>query len=577
MPSIQRSAIRESASLFLTIVSCLAIVLFPVFDYDLYWHLAFGREISQTGQILTQEVFSYTAPGRHFDNRYWLAQWLFFRIWESFGGAGLLGLKLLITALVATLLFLTSRRLGAGPAAAAVVTALAVLVGYYRFTERPELFSLLLFALLGFLLLSHQAGRLRAIWLAVIPAIMLTWDWLHGAAYGLAFLVAFVAIENARRMITGTPDGATIRALNRTLAVTLVVMALNPLGLLTYGVFLGHVAPSPATNPILEYRPVNWSEFKPFFFMLAWAALLCALRPRNIRIGQAAIVLALAVLAWRISRVTGIFALACAPFIASLLGSRLDEPAWRKRITAASLAVAALFVGGFGAWVKLGEPSPHSIGWWVDDQYLPAGTVRFIKDVGLDGRLYNTGDIGGYLALELFPERRIFQYNHGQMFGNTARFAEHPEEFARWNITYAVVSSPWELQALFPLREWARIYRDPGAVLVVRRLPQYAELIDRYELRHFHPMMPENMFYNLLDDSRSRHRLIRETSVYLAYRRDPRIAALLVNAMTRYPDAPGFPDIAPLLHSAVDFHEDVPGFRALIVGRNSAEPSVARH
>lgn len=559
------SPVRESAYLLVTVTACLVIVLYPVFDYDLYWHLAFGREIASRGQIVAEDLFSYTQLGRQFDNRYWLAQWLFFRIWEWGGGVGLLGLKLLITALIATLVFFTSRNLGAGAGSAAVTTILAVLTGFYRFNTRPELFSLLFFAFLGFLLLSHQAGRLRAIWLGSIPIVMLIWDWLHGGVYGFAFLATFVAAENLRWLIKGTPQKTAIRALNLTFTAALVLMLLNPWGLLTYGVFADQVITTPSATQILEYRPVNWNEFSPFYFMLFWAALLSALRPRSIKIGQAVMVLAFAALAWRISRATGIFALACAPFIAGLLSCRSGEPAWKSRIATATTVLAAVFVGGYGAWVKFVETSPQAIGWRLDDQYLPAGAVRFIKKTGLDGRLYNTGHIGGYLAFELFPQRRIFQYNHGQIFGDTYRFTRVPGELARWNITYAIVADPGELQVLFPRRNWARIYRDPGAVLLVRRLPQYARLIEDYELRHFHPMMTEDMFRRLARSPTSRHRLVHEVSVYLAYRRDPRIAGLLMKAMREYPELAQLAGIASLLRMAFRCHEDIPGFRAFSI------------
>lgn len=562
MLSIRTWAAGESAYLLLAIMVCLIIVLYPVFDYDLYWHLAFGREIARRGQIVVQDVFSYTEPGRHFDNRYWLAQWLFFRIWESGGSAGLLGLKLLITAITATLVFFTSRNAGAGAASAAVVTALAALTGFYRFNTRPELFSLLLFALLGFLLLSYERGLLRVIWLGSIPIIMLVWDWLHGGVYGFAFLTAFVAAENVQRLIKSMPRATPIRALNLTFAAALALMLLNPWGLLTYGVFIDHVMPGALATPNMEYSPVSWSEFSPFILMLGWAVLLSVLRPRNIKIGEAVIVLALAVLAWRISRATGIFALACAPFIASLLKPGPGEAVWKTRIATASTVLAALFVGGYGGWVKFVGTSPQAIGWRLDDQYLPAGAVRFIKENGVDGRLYNTGHIGGYLAFELFPQRRIFQYNHGQIFGDTYRFIRSPGELARWDITYAIVANPDELQVLFPRTDWARIYRDPGAVLVARRLPQYARLIEQYELRFFHPMMSEDMFTRLSRNPGSRHRLVREMAVYLAYRRDRRIAGLLMSALTEYPELARLPDIAPWLRRGLRYHGDVAGFRA---------------
>lgn len=563
-PSSFLASVREPVWLTLTILACLFIVLRPVFDYDLYWHVAYGREIAQSGHIIDYDVFSYTAPGGHFDNRYWLAQWLFFKLWSWFGGAGLLGLKLLVTALVAVLLFHSARHLGAGGGLAALTSILAVLVAVFRFAERPELFSLLFFSLVGFLLLGYQTGRLRAPWLWPIPLVMVLWDWTHGAVYGFGLLVAHVVVENLRRWL-GLREGPSLRPLNLVFVTALVAMALNPWGLSTYGVFFGQVGQSRAQlDTILEYQAANWYAYKPFFVMLAWAALVSLLRFRREHMAQGAVTAALGVLGWRISRVTGSFGLACGPYLAGLLSPRPEEPLWKTRTVQASIALVLIFMVGYTVWLKFLVVSPQRFGWEVDDQYFPAGSVRFIKAEGVDGNLYNTGDIGGYLALELYPARRIFQYNHGDIFGNTGRYYAHPEELARWNITYAIVSSPLELSQLFPIGKWARIYRDAGAVVVVRRLPQYADLIRRFELRLFHPMMPLETYRAQALNALTAPTLIRETAVYLAYRRDERMARELVAALGYHPELRTAPDIAPYLAKALAFHVDVPGFAALV-------------
>ena len=60
------------------LISVVIVVLYPVFDYDLYWHLANGREMLSTGHIVNEERFSYTAFGIPFSNHEWLSQILFF-------------------------------------------------------------------------------------------------------------------------------------------------------------------------------------------------------------------------------------------------------------------------------------------------------------------------------------------------------------------------------------------------------------------------------------------------------------------------------------------------------------------
>ena len=61
----------------------LFIVCHPIFDYDLHWHLANGREMVQRGQIISEEIFSYTHFGDKFENHEWLAQIIFYLVWQT--------------------------------------------------------------------------------------------------------------------------------------------------------------------------------------------------------------------------------------------------------------------------------------------------------------------------------------------------------------------------------------------------------------------------------------------------------------------------------------------------------------
>jgi len=141
----------------LALIGALIIVLYPVIDYDLYWHLANGREMVKGGRVISEEVFSFTHFGEKFENHEWLAQVIFYLIWQSVGPYGLLGLKLLAAALVVLIGYRTARTQGCQPWLAALLCVFAVLAGQLHYTERPELFSLLNIALLGFILYGYRA------------------------------------------------------------------------------------------------------------------------------------------------------------------------------------------------------------------------------------------------------------------------------------------------------------------------------------------------------------------------------------------------------------------------------------
>src|SRR6266542_1630341 len=173
------------------------LLVFPLVEYDTFWHLAYGRAMVDARAILEREVLTYTNPGYPFANHSWLAQLALYGAWALAGANGLVALRVAAGLGVALILIASGRRLAATP----LVTALLVLWGFAgaidRFSPRPELFSLLGLALLGLLLDSYRSRPSRAV-LWALPLLLTAWDTLHGAILGAIFLLAFLAAEASK-------------------------------------------------------------------------------------------------------------------------------------------------------------------------------------------------------------------------------------------------------------------------------------------------------------------------------------------------------------------------------------------
>ncbi len=115
------------------------------------------------------------------------------------------------------------------------------------------------------------------------------------------------------------------------------------------------------------------------------------------------------------------------------------------------------------------------------------------------------------------------------VFGNTWRWVQNPGSLDVNNIDYAMISEEPELR-LFPAEQWAIIYKDMKAFLLLRRTPKHTALIERYEIRYF--LANQAVLDSLAGNPRIYPRLMLETSTYLTYRRDAKIAsafAALIN------------------------------------------------
>lgn len=561
-PSLAR--IWQIMPLILALLGALAIVTRPSFSPDMYWHLANGREMIQGGRIISEEMFSFTHLGEKFENHEWLAQIIFYLIWQTIGFHGLLGLNLLTAALVVLLGYSTVRTMDGSTWLAALLCVFAVLAGLPRYNERPELFSLLNLALINFILYGYRAKRLprRIIW--SIPLIMVAWNSLHGAIFGLGFLSLFVAGENIKHFFPvlrreSTDDMSVLNTLNLCYALTILAMLIDPFGLRSYGIFFGYL--SNETMPgISEFMPITsmmWQESVPIIFMLAWAALLACALFRRMDITQLIILIVFGIFAIRYFRIAGVTSIILIPIIASLMTTAAKQSAdkLQRALIRIMMLLATTFIAGFGYMVKFSSIAPPHLafGYNLVEDYYPVGSLRFAQAIGLSGNYYNSGNFGGYLSYFAAPERKIFQYNM-PLFLNSSNFVDHPDKLLQWNINYAFVGLPKEMAILFPAYQWARIYRDPGGALVLRRTPQNQALIQQYEIYFFNPLMQDDVLLKRVSEPGVISRLTEEMGTYLAFRKDPRIADLWAEILTANPDLRNHPRIQQLLQKALRYN-----------------------
>jgi hypothetical protein len=536
------SAILQKSLAVLLLAAIIVLVLFPVFSYDLYWHLANGRYMVETGSIVNQEIFSYTAPGVEFHNHEWLSQIILYVLYVFGGGVGLLILKIGIVLAIVYFSYRTARIYGASTALALLLCLLAILAGLYRYTVRPQLFSLLGFSALIYILYGFRIGGVDKKALYTLPFIMIIWDWLHGAIYGLVFLIVFLLAEHSNYFLAthsrnkfnfAAMPKEDLQTLTKWMAITFVLMLLNPYGPLSYDVFVEMLNGNKMVSTTMEFLPANWEEHKPFWLLSSLVLLSILARGRKIELTQLIVLAPFFLLSVRYSRVIGVFALLTVPILAAniffLSGRLAKHKNTAKKVGLGILSLVSLSTILYVIHYKFIAPeTPQSFGVRMDDQFLPVGSVRFVKTLGLTGNLYNSGKFGGYLSFYLAPERKIFLYNHHAVFSRLKASVFDPGVIDKWNIEYAIVGSPRELRQLFPNRKWARIYRDESAVLVIRRSPKNQPIIDKYNARYFHPILTDEKIYQLARDARVYPNLIREMVNYLTFREDKRVTALLV-------------------------------------------------
>jgi hypothetical protein len=130
--------------------------------------------------------------------------------------------------------------------------------------------------------------------------------------------------------------------------------------------------------------------------------------------------------------------------------------------------------------------------------FFSPAAVAFIRAEGLRGRVFNSQNLGGYLAWRLYPDVRVFNDSRLQAYP-PAHFAEilaASESQPLWDqlvagVDWAVLSSarPNRLSGAgrFPEQDWATVFWDEAVEVLVRRRGTRADLAARREYRFLGP------------------------------------------------------------------------------------------
>jgi hypothetical protein len=422
-----RQAVQNSIRWF---IPALALVLVfgmaarvPV-DSDLWWHLRAGQANLEQGRPVLVDLFSHTRFGEDWTNHSWLAQII---LYVAFMVGGHLALAGLVAALAAASLGLVYAQMEGHPILGAFILVLAAAVAAPVWSPRPQMFSLMLFAALGYLLDLYRRGGRDRLWL--VPPLFILWSNLHGGYVLGLLLIAATAAGMAFDRLFGSADPATLpwgkiaRLASWGILGGLVVVA-NPNGLAMWAIPFRTVGVGVLRELISEWASPDFHEItqQPFLWMLfltLGSAALSRRRPSGIDLFA---VFGFAYLSLIARRNFGPFALVAAPVLSRHLPEVLSPlvekferwvMGWKKVLRndlqqaaplqisprvrkALNLAILA-FLSGAAFLKLLVVTSPQLVSGHIDSVY-PAAATRWIEENHPPGKIFNDYNWGGYLT-----------------------------------------------------------------------------------------------------------------------------------------------------------------------------------
>lgn len=356
---------------------------YPVGDADLGWHLKYGEIFLQTGQIVKDNVFSWTLPDYKWANHSWgfdiIAATLFSgsHFWLLSLSAGLLiSVSLLIT--------LPSISIGS-----LISLGIFWFFGSELFNTglRSQLFSFLFTAILWRFLM--QKNHLR-----LIPIIFFLWANLHGQfIYGLVILALYILPQAIKK------DKEVIIVGLSSLLITLI----NPFGIKLWQTAFTHLN-APELKFIYEWTPWDIASPKMIGLLLYSAFFWWQMFKHKKSLQHILPLAAVTLIALTSRRGIPYFLIISLPYLSTYCDMWLNQRIrlhHRQIIIVTSIML--LLILGLSR-MKTRNPFTQSWDTYCHTNVLCSeGAITYMREHHVQGKLWNAYRLGGHLIYRL-PE-----------------------------------------------------------------------------------------------------------------------------------------------------------------------------
>jgi|SoiMethySBSTD1v2_1073268.scaffolds.fasta_scaffold00176_18 hypothetical protein len=382
---------EEALAPMLLLVGLGALVCLTPAQNDTWWHLRSGREMWETGSLLTTERFSHTAFGADLRNYWWISQLAFFALY-AMGGPVLLTLAAGACAYAAV--FGSWRLMRGSWEVRLVLLIFLILATAPEWAVRPQVISLALLVLTA-----HALTRDRVGWL---PLLFVVWANAHPQ------VVLGVALTGAAALEALVWSRTRVKRDMWTAVCCAAAPMASPDGWRFWLEAIQTVSVSRAVQ-LQEYRPPIDAGSLPFWIAVGVLAVMVFLKRGSIanwdradRVLTIAAVL-LAAASVGAARNIAFFAVIAAPALSRILSSRNAVPARASAPAGVGAYVmVAVAVVAAAVAVRVGwQDGGVRLGWRpLSDSIVNA--VRLCP-----GRMFNHLADGGYLMWAL-PSRPVF-------------------------------------------------------------------------------------------------------------------------------------------------------------------------
>lgn len=490
--------------------------LSQIADYDIFYHLATGKYILETGKINQIDPFSFTAGNTPLSIQSWLSGVVFYWVYTIGGLNGLIICKAILLTLVFFILYKTMQVTGAKGYLTLFTLIVVAFVVRFRMSIRPHIFEFLFLAIFFYVLNIYKFRGKN--YLFILPIVQLFWVNIHGSHIlglmtPLIFLVGEgIAVYSGNRE---APIFTKKQFINLTLAIVALVIAtlINPAG------FKAFLFPFFLTGQTLYMQ--NIQEWQPLrlvhlidldygirytwgFSLLLTLCLFVFIRQfKKIDFTELLTFFAFLYLAVKGIRLLPEFAIAVGPIVARRLNlfSFPKISSRFERIKFITPLILTVCIGIIFYLVVLNSKT-YAFGLGLKERVFPVKTVDFLRHNNIQGNMFNSIGYGGYLIWRLFPEQKVFIDGRNDVYKQDfykSYLDAHltPDAWQKvvkdYDIDWVILEYSRDyarkerIAHLIENPEWALIYWDREAIVYAKRGSRNKDIIKRFEYRYARP------------------------------------------------------------------------------------------
>jgi hypothetical protein len=468
-------------------------------DSDMWWHLRAGTTMIEDGRPLLVDQFSFTRDGASWINHSWLSEVILALLYRWMGYPGL---ALFVAFLATASLMTTYIYMQGHPIFRSFLILLGVIVSAVVWSPRPQIISLVLLALVGYIHYLYKWQQQDKLWL--LPVIFLFWGNLHGGfAVGFIFLGTVITGEVFNRLF-GSREFALSLNWNEIFRLILWsvaswgILPVNPNGFAIWKIPFQTVGVTFLQNYIQEWASPNFHEIaqQPMLWLLLIILFVFGLNKRRVDGADLAIVVSFAYMALLGRRHMAPFSIVSLPIIArygwpillewhdtiirpKLLKNRRYQESkvdLKQKTPQRIINLSIIFLFGFLAVGKLVAVSQSSLVEAYAQQQYPVEAVKWINENYPDSNIFSEYEWGGFLTWQV-PESKVFLDGRTDLFGDEINnlWLSIISGDKGWNekldqyeaeLILIYNDRPWNTE--ISLSDWKEVYRDQKTIIYLR-------------------------------------------------------------------------------------------------------------